>query len=488
MNRALCSMVLAALAAPAFAQQEQEPNNSAVTANPVVPGFSTTAGVLAGNSDHDWYTFTLAQPGALRIACNASGDDTCNTLDVFITLFNASMQQVAADDDSGPAFFCSLLEPERYPVMGNLPAGQYYLKVNQLGSVAAGDYNLTVSSAGTTLQEKFTYQGVLKIDGAPVNGPKDLTVSVWVDATTTHPSMRVGLPIHFSNYNVVNGLVNLPLDFGPDTFKGLDRFLQIEIADAGAGPGGAALERVKIAASPNAIFALKAKRAETAALADRATNADLAENANFAGFATTAQSAWSATSADAVAWASVTGKPSGFADGIDDDGPWSAFNPQAIYCPTGSQVAIATTNFGGFTLAVNGTAGKPGGGSWSVFCDSRLKNDIKPLSGTLDRLMQLRGYSFRYKDEAIDTQRALPGTQLGLLAEEVETVFPDWVERDPDGYRYVTERATTALMVEGLRDLRAEKDAAIAAKQQEIDALTRRLADLEARLLKIEQR
>jgi uncharacterized protein YdbL (DUF1318 family) len=149
-----------------------------------------------------------------------------------------------------------------------------------------------------------------------------------------------------------------------------------------------------------------------------------------------------------------------------------------------------------FNLAVNGYAAKPGGGSWSSLSDERLKEDVKPMKGTLDTLLSLHGYEFQYTDKAVATRFGLPGRQIGLMAQEVERVFPDWVGRTEDGYLHVTERATTALMVEALRDLRAEKDRQIAAQadrirrqQQEIESLQsknksleeieRRLADLE---------
>jgi hypothetical protein len=108
------------------------------------------------------------------------------------------------------------------------------------------------------------------------------------------------------------------------------------------------------------------------------------------------------------------------------------------------------------------------------------------MVGTLDRLLRLRGYSFEYNADAVAKQLALPGTQIGLIAQEVERVFPDWVAADDQGYRYVTERATTALMVEALRDLRAEKDRAI--EQLKADAAKRELenAELKARLDRLE--
>ncbi|MDX2117064.1 MAG: tail fiber domain-containing protein [Planctomycetota bacterium] len=124
-----------------------------------------------------------------------------------------------------------------------------------------------------------------------------------------------------------------------------------------------------------------------------------------------------------------------------------------------------------YYLQLDGTASKPGGGAWAALCDERTKSDIQPLTGTLDRLLKLKGHSYSYKSEFVEKGRALPGTQIGLVAQEVETVFPDWVTTGADGMKQVTERSTTALMVEALRDLRTEKDAEIAALKARLEQL-----------------
>lgn len=132
-----------------------------------------------------------------------------------------------------------------------------------------------------------------------------------------------------------------------------------------------------------------------------------------------------------------------------------------------------------FVFRSDGNAFKPGGGAWAALSDPRAKHDITPLTGTLDRLLNLRGYTFAYNDDQISAGRALPGTQIGLMADEVARVFPDWVSVDQQGTRFVTERATTALMVEALRDLRSEKDRAIEALKVENNELRERLDRLE---------
>jgi hypothetical protein len=96
--------------------------------------------------------------------------------------------------------------------------------------------------------------------------------------------------------------------------------------------------------------------------------------------------------------------------------------------------------------------------------------------------MALRGVSFEYREDA--GPLALPGEQVGFIAQEVQTVFPDWVEEGTDGRLYLAPKGMDALVVEALRDLRAEKDAELAAlraeKNAEIATLQDRLARLEA--------
>ncbi len=145
---------------------------------------------------------------------------------------------------------------------------------------------------------------------------------------------------------------------------------------------------------------------------------------------------------------------------------------------------------GAFTLVSNGDAAKPGGGSWSSFSDARLKRDIKPVSsGMLGRLLSLHGHTFEYVDEAIRSRFGLPGRQIGLIAQEVQAVFPEWVDSDNEGYLYVTERGTTAIMVEALRELRDEKNHELAVlcekKDAEIATLHERIDRLEAMVARL---
>src|SRR6185369_17640147 len=66
-----------------------------------------------------------------------------------------------------------------------------------------------------------------------------------------------------------------------------------------------------------------------------------------------------------------------------------ATNFQFLINPNGGNVGIGTTAPTD-TLSVNGTASKPGGGTWAVFSDQRLKNIKGKFNTGLNAVMQLQ--------------------------------------------------------------------------------------------------
>jgi len=146
---------------------------------------------------------------------------------------------------------------------------------------------------------------------------------------------------------------------------------------------------------------------------------------------------------------------------------------------TNGNTGIGTTS-PAFLLHVNGTAGKPGGGSWANASDARLKKNIQSIDGALDRLMQVRGVTFEYTDPASINE--LPGERLGVIAQEVEQVFPDWVDIRPDGYKAVTFRGFEAMAIEAIRELRDRHDSEIARLRAKYDA---EIASLESEMTEL---
>jgi hypothetical protein len=88
------------------------------------------------------------------------------------------------------------------------------------------------------------------------------------------------------------------------------------------------------------------------------------------------------------------------------------------------QAAQANLNQGLFQL----------GGSAMMMSDVRLKENIKPV-GVMPNGLTL--YSFEYKDEVKSHPLAGDGIHVGVMAQEVEQVFPYAVKTLDDGYKVV---------------------------------------------------
>ncbi len=150
-------------------------------------------------------------------------------------------------------------------------------------------------------------------------------------------------------------------------------------------------------------------------------------------------------------------------------------NPGAD-APPGDDLIVRAGGQVQFIFRSNGMAAKTGAPIWATVSDARAKHDIEPLTGVLDRLMDLSGHTFFYNEPNIPGARA--GQCMGFIAQEVEPVFPDWVATDSSGLKTLQITGFEALTVEALRDLRAEKDAEIAAIRAANESNDKKLEEL----------
>jgi len=96
-------------------------------------------------------------------------------------------------------------------------------------------------------------------------------------------------------------------------------------------------------------------------------------------------------------------------------------------------------------------AGRGRANSWLTYSSLRWKEDIRPLENALDKVMQLQGYSFRWKPEYGGTP------DIGFLAEEVARVVPEVVSYEPDGQVAGMDYSRlVALLVEAVKEQQRE--------------------------------
>jgi hypothetical protein len=133
-------------------------------------------------------------------------------------------------------------------------------------------------------------------------------------------------------------------------------------------------------------------------------------------------------------------------------------------------------------LEVEGNASKTTAGNWSAHSDRRIKDDIQPITGALEKLSQVRLVDFKYSS---DYRAAHPGLDnkryLNVIAQEFAKIFPDHVQSSgetlPDG---------SPILQVDTYPLTIYSAAAVQELHRENQALKKTLADLEKRLRKLE--
>ena len=91
-----------------------------------------------------------------------------------------------------------------------------------------------------------------------------------------------------------------------------------------------------------------------------------------------------------------------------------------------------------------------GSGGTSCSSDIRLKNDVKEIENSLDKVLSLRGVEFNWNEKSISPGRH----DIGVIAQDVEKSFPTAVMVDSQtGYKKVDYAVLIAPVMQGLREL-----------------------------------
>ncbi|MFC1770643.1 tail fiber domain-containing protein, partial [Candidatus Margulisiibacteriota bacterium] len=124
-----------------------------------------------------------------------------------------------------------------------------------------------------------------------------------------------------------------------------------------------------------------------------------------------------------------------------------------------------------FSFSTNtGVAYKPGGGSWSVLSDIRLKKNIRKYTrSAVDLLSQINVVEFEWINPEEHNNQKRP--QVGIIAQELEKLFPDWVtdmeikNKDAALIPNNTKAKTlffpsefNAYVIQAIKELKTEKD------------------------------
>ena len=131
---------------------------------------------------------------------------------------------------------------------------------------------------------------------------------------------------------------------------------------------------------------------------------------------------------------------------------FSAATPVMTF--TGGNVGIGTqapTD----KFVVNGTASKPGGGTWAVFSDARLKNVRGKYNSGLKAVMQLQPLRYEYKpDNAMGIKSE--GEHIGFAAQAVQQIIPEAVTTNSNGFLMINNDPIIWTMLNAIKEQQKE--------------------------------
>jgi Chaperone of endosialidase len=103
------------------------------------------------------------------------------------------------------------------------------------------------------------------------------------------------------------------------------------------------------------------------------------------------------------------------------------------------------------SLTVNGTINVTG--DVVAMSDARLKQDVLPIEGALDKVLALQGVTYRMK--SADPEET--GRKIGVIAQEVEAVVPELVITNPiSGMKAVAYQNMAGLFIESFKQQQAQ--------------------------------
>jgi len=169
----------------------------------------------------------------------------------------------------------------------------------------------------------------------------------------------------------------------------------------------------------------------------------------------------------------------------------TGFGQEAVRITAARDVGIKTAA-PAYTLHVNGTAGKPGGGDWAAASDRQLKENINAYNDGLASIMSINPVTYEYNGKGgIDT-----GDKefVGVIAQELKEVAPYMVQpyiyKDinpetneviaTEEYLAVDPSAITYMLVNAVQ----EQQEIIEEKDAQIEKLEDRLERLERAIFK----
>ncbi len=131
-------------------------------------------------------------------------------------------------------------------------------------------------------------------------------------------------------------------------------------------------------------------------------------------------------------------------------------------------------------LDVNGSVNCTGG---TCSSDMRWKRNITTLDNTLDNILKLRGVSYYWRTQEFPDRDFENDKQIGVIAQEVEKIYPELIHTDNDGYKSMDYMSLSAVLLEATK----QQQLLIEQQQKELELLKQKLDKVDALEAKLDK-
>jgi hypothetical protein len=92
-------------------------------------------------------------------------------------------------------------------------------------------------------------------------------------------------------------------------------------------------------------------------------------------------------------------------------------------------------------------------GNWISASDRNRKENIVPLVSSLDKILQVQAYSYDFKQSVEEKEKGSPQSNaIGVIAQEVESIMPEVVEKSDAGDYYVSYTEFIPYLIESTKE------------------------------------
>jgi hypothetical protein len=155
-----------------------------------------------------------------------------------------------------------------------------------------------------------------------------------------------------------------------------------------------------------------------------------------------------------------------------------------LYADASSSAFQLKDSDGNTTVSIDAAFGNATfNGTVTEASDVRLKKNIKGLNNALTNTLKMRGVSYDWKDESKSDRK-----QIGVIAQEVEEIYPEFVMTDENGMKSVNYSQMVAVLIEAVKELNTKieslesENAVLTAQVNEIDALKVQISAIQSLL------